>query len=551
MPPYRHMHRYREIVGILLDEGFGNLLDVTGLRRFAPVAGHLGPGRATTESVPVRLRHTLERLGPAFVKLGQAASTRSDVIPEKYIVELRKLQDEVGPISFDQVREVIESEFGVPLEQVFAAFEHAPLASASLGQVHAAKLPDGTRVAVKVQRPGVRAVVEVDLEILLHQAHAVATHSEIGDYYDVVGIADEFASAVRAELDYLNEGSNAERLAGLFEGSETVSFPKVYWEFTTSRVLTLQLFEGIAMNRPDLLDEAGQDRRELARRGIFAYLEQIFAHGFFHADPHPGNLFALPDGRVAFTDFGRVGTIGKVGRDQLADLFLAIVDDDVSAAVDTLVSASGSSGDIDIGDLEREVSRLIAKYYNRSLAQVRIGELISEVLDLVRDHKLSLSSELAVLLATLVVLEGLGQQLDPDFDFVAVTTPFARRIIEERYEPAAVMHSFAQSMRRLSRLSLELPESLARFMRRAGSGEFRLAVHPTGFEPLLKRFEDAANRLAFALVVAAFVIGLSVLLDNTPLPIGFIWIARFAWAAAIGVGSWFFVSSLSARYRRK
>ncbi|HSK47105.1 MAG TPA: AarF/ABC1/UbiB kinase family protein [Coriobacteriia bacterium] len=551
MPPYKHLQRYREIVGVLVDEGLDSVVDAAGLRRFAPVSGRLGGTRKHPEPVPVRLRHTLERLGPAFVKIGQAASTRSDVIPEAFTDELRKLQDEVAPFPFAQVRKVLEAELGAPLSEIFQSFDEEPLASASLGQVHAAVLPDGTEVAVKIQRPGVRDVVECDLDILMRQARFVSQHSELAGRYDVVEISDEFANAVRNELDYMTEASNAERLGSLFVDDETVYFPGVYWEFTTSRVLTLDRIEGVRMNRPDLLDAEGFNRSELARRGIYSYLEQIFSHGFFHADPHPGNLFAMADGRVAFTDFGRIGTIGKVGRDQLADLFLAIVDDDVGLAVDTLVSAAGSPGDIDVQDLEREVSRLITKYYNKSLKEVRVGELISEVLALVRDHHLILPSELAMLLATLVVLEGLGTQLDPDFDFVAVTAPFARRIIDERFEPHSVARTLAQSLRRFSRLATELPESMTRFMRRAGSGEFRIAVYPTGFDPILKRLEEVANRIAFALVVGAFVVGLSMLLDDTPKPDWFLWVARFALAAALGVGSWFFISIMTTRYRRR
>jgi ubiquinone biosynthesis protein len=337
----------------------------------------------------------------------------------------------------------------------------------------------------------------------------------------------------------------------MFAEDDTVAFPRVHWEYTTGRVLTLDRIAGIPFNRSDELDAAEADRPELAKRGIYCYLEQIFVHGFYHADPHPGNLFALPDGRVGFTDFGRCGTISKVGRDQLADLFMAIVDDDSGLAVDTLVTAAGNPGDIDVPELEREVSRLITKYYNKSLNEIRIGDLISEVLDLVRDHHLALNSELAMLLATLVVLEGLGRLLDPAFDFVSVTAPFARKITNERFSPQSVSRSLTQSLRRVLALGQDIPESLVRVLRRAGQGEFRVAVHPIGFDPIVKRFEEATNRLAFALVVAAFVVGLSLLLSRTVLPDWFVWVARIFWAGAVGVGTWYFVSIVAGRFNRK
>ena len=551
MPPYKHLERYRQIVGILADEGLDDLLDITGLRRFQPVHRRLRPEHDSRQPFGVRLRHTLERLGPTFVKVGQVASTRPDLIPEDVILELRKLQDDVAPFPDAEAFALIEAELGGPIDQVFLEFDRTALAAASLGQVYGAKLPDGTPVIVKVQRPNVEHVVAVDLDILLTQARFVAQHSELGARYDVVSITAEFAEAVRGELDYHAEGASAERLRQMFEDDETVVFPKVHWEFSTSRVLTLERLVGLPFNKPDALTAAGMDRPELAKRGIYCYLEQIFVHGFYHADPHPGNLFALEDGRVGFTDFGRCGTISKVGRDQLADLFMAIIDDDVPLAVDTLFTAAGSPGEIDVAELEREVSRLITKYYNKSLNQIRMGELITEVMDLVRNHHLMLSSELAMLMTTLVVLEGLGRLLDPDFDFVAVTAPFARKLTAARLAPGALARTLMQSLRRFANIGQDLPESLTRLLRRAGQGEFRVAVHPTGFEPIMKRLEEATNRLSFALVVAAFVVGLSLILSRTELPNTFIWIARLFWAGALGVGSWFFISALGARYRNK
>jgi len=549
VPAHKHAGRYRQIASILIDEGLESSLDGTGLRRFAPVRSRFHREDETPDTLGVRIRRTLERLGPTFVKLGQAASTRSDIIPEPIILELRRLQDNVAPFAFEQVRAIVESDLGGPILDVFASFEPVPFASASIGQVHDATLQDGTRVAVKVQRPGVRPQVETDIDILLTQARFVRDHTEIGAYYDVVEIGQGFADAIRDELDYIKEAGHAERFSLMFADDETVAFPKIYWEYTTEHVLTMERFDGVPFNRPEELDSVGADRAELAKRGIYCYLEQIFAHGFYHADPHPGNLFALPDGRVAFTDFGRVGSISQVGREQLSDLLLAIIDNDVQLAVDMLVTAAGSPGDLNIADLEREVSRLINKYYNKALREVHIGELISEVLALVRNHHLAMSSELAVLLATLTVLEGLGTQLDPNFDFVAVTAPFARRLAASRFEPRAMFQSATRSFRRNARLMGELPESLARVLNRLGQGELRMAARLTGMDPLLARLEESVNRMSFALVVAAFIIGLSMLLRDTELPEGFIWIARLALLAAVGVGSWFFVSAIIAHYR--
>jgi ubiquinone biosynthesis protein len=551
MSARKHLRRYREIVGVLAGEGLDNALDITGLRRFAPVKGRLAARREGPTTLPVRIRRTLERLGPSFVKLGQAASTRSDIIPEPIILELQKLQDRVEPFAYEKARAIVERELGAPLEQLFASFDVEPLASASLGQVHAATLPDGTRVAVKVQRPDVREQVETDLDIVTTQARTFAGRPEFEERYDVVGIADEFARALHDELDYLTEARNAERLRSLFEGDDSVFFPRVHWEWTTTRVLTLDLVEGIPLNRSERLDEAGIDRAAVARAGIYCYLEQIFSHGFFHADPHPGNLFVLPDGRVGFTDFGRVGTISHVAREQLSDLLIAVVDNDAQLAVDMLYDAAGSPGDIDVSALQREVSQLLAKYCNRALTEMRVGELIREVLALVRNHHLAMSSELALLFATLTVLEGLGMQLDPGFDFVDVVTPFARRIVLERGDPHTVAHAVSVAFRRGGRLMTELPDSLLRVLKRAGQGEFRLTVRPTGFEPLMDRFERATNRVAFALVVSAFVVALALLLQGTGTPPWFVWVARILEFGGLTVASWFFISIFVASYRRR
>lgn len=554
MPAIKHADRYREIARILADEGFGSVADQLGLTRLAPVraaARQLIPGTTLGQSVEVRTRATLERLGPAFVKIGQVLSTRPDLVPDSFIRELSKLQDAVSPMPFSDAEAVVAEEFGMPVDEVFATFDREPLASASIGQVYGATLADGSDVAVKVQRPGIHAKVETDLDIMLTQARFLAEHSEVGTRYNVAAIADEFARAVRDELDYVNEARNTERLGNAFRDDPTVVFPRVHWTHTTPRVLTLERLHGIPMNDPELIDEAGLDRAELARLGITCYLEMIFSYGFYHADPHPGNLFAMPDGRVGFTDFGRVGTLGERSRRQMADLFVAIVDKDDRRAVDVLLEASRSGPDVDPAELQIEISRMIAKYYNQALGDIQMSVLLTEVMDLIRVHGLHLPSEFAVLLSTLAVLEGVGTQLHPEFDFVAVTAPMAREIVAERTEPRNIARTLARSLVTSARVLSDLPDALHRLVTAAGSGDLRMTVRPAGFDPVLARLEALVNRLAFAVVIAAFVLGFAILLQNTEIPGWFVWVARIALLSAAGVGTWFFLAIFIARARRR
>ena len=459
MPPISRSERYRRIVTVLLDEGYGTLVDQLGMRApwIASMRGKHPHGPDAALSPEQRLRRTMERLGPTFAKIGQMLSVRPDLIPASYADELAKLQDEMEPFSFELVREQIEEAFGEPVEALFSEFAEKPLAAASIGQVHLAALPDGTRVAVKVQRPGIREVIEADLDILRTQARRVQGRTDLGRRYDLVGLVDEFARVIHEECDYVHEGENAEVLAKAFQGDETVHFPSVYWDRTAGTVLTLELIEGISFNRLDDLDAHGVNRQEIARRGITCYYEQIFIHGFYHADPHPGNLFALPDGRVAFTDFGRCGYLTDAARNQVADLLVAIIEQDSATAVDVLLEVSGGSADVDIAGLQRDVSTLIAKYYDLELSEVDSRELVIEVMSLIGKRGLTMSSEFALLLTTLATLQALGSAVDPQFHFVDSVKPFAERIVKEQLRPDNVAKGLTSTLRHSFRALQGLP----------------------------------------------------------------------------------------------
>jgi ubiquinone biosynthesis protein len=544
--PAKHLDRYRHIAEVLAEEGLHAVIDASGLAKLAPRRrGRRRPDHHTPEQ---HARTALERLGVTFIKAGQALSTRTDLVPPTLAAELRRLQDEVTPEPFETVRAVVERDLERPLAEAFPVFEPEPFASASIGQVHRAELPDGTAVAVKVQRPGVREQVEVDLDITLTQAKWVAEHvAELADL-DVMGLVGEFADAIRGELDYVREARNAERLWRAFKDDQTVAMPSVYWSHTTSRVLTIELFDGVRMNRTDELDAAGFDRALLAQRGIDAYLRQIFVLGFFHADPHPGNFLALPGNRVAFTDFGRVGTMSRESRERFTDLLWAAVNRDDELATDTFL-ALASSSHIDEAALQKEVARLIGKYHGRELGLIDPTELFGEILGLIRDHRLGVSNDFALAIATLGVLEGVGTMLDPAFDFATSATPFVERAMKERMRPEELFERFVRGWRRSGRFFETLPSTIDRMLRRASRGEIRVAFVPRDYQGLVDQIAELVNRLAFALVVAALVIGASTLLSASRVPSWLRIVGEIGLVGALGVTVWFFWSIISAHYR--
>jgi ubiquinone biosynthesis protein len=544
--PIRHKHlaRYREIAGILIDEGYGYWVGVLGLSRFLRATDRLRRREQRKPGAPIekRMRHVIERLGPTFVKIGQLLSTRPDLIPESWLVELRKLQDDVPPVGFDLIREAVEQELGHPLDEIFEYFDPEPLAAASIGQVHAATLWTGDDVIVKVQRPGIEAVIEMDLDILRTQAMFVETSTAWGKRYSIGAIADEFSRILREELDYIHEGRNAEKFAKNFTGDETVAFPKVYWEVTTRRVITLERFHGIKLNLCDELRSEGFDPKEVARAGTVAYLRMIFMHGFFHADPHPGNLFVLEDGRVAFTDFGRTGSITPRTREQFADLLLSILNRDERDAVDSLLDIGVAGDRVVESALEGEIAQLFARYYDVAIGEIHVGEVVEELMRIMYEHELRVPPEFTLLLTTLAVLDGLGLEMDPGFNFVDVAKPFASQLIRERVSPDNWARTVMRTLRHGNRLMLDLPESISRLLKRVSGGSISVEIQPTGFDKIMAQAQEMVNRLAFSLLVGSFVIGFSMILRTETLPHWFIVLVGIALLAAGFVGAWLFLS---------
>jgi len=534
--------RYREIAGVLARHGLGYLVSVLGLDRFVPF--HRGllrhPRRAEPYTRPEHIRMALEDMGAAFIKLGQILSSRPDLLPPEYQAELGKLQDTAPTVPTDDVREIFAAEFGQPIESFFTSFDPEPLAAASIGQAHAATLRNGTEVVVKIRRPGALEQVEQDLDILEGMAAAAARRWELAERYDVVGLAQEFAQTLRAEVDYIREGRNAERFAQNFADDPSVHIPAVFWDWTTSRVLTLERIRGIKIDDVSELDSAGIDRTTLAEEAAHVILKMVFEDGFFHADPHAGNFFVERNGRLGLIDFGMVGTVDQRTQEQLVALLLAITSQEADRLVDAFLDLGSGQRKVDRELLRRDFEHLLSRYYGRSLGEIALGPLLHDALSVVRRHHLQLPSNLALLVKTVVMHEGLEVRLDPELHLMSLLAPYAERLMLRQYSPVLWARRFRRAGLDMAALGMELPRQLHRLIGDIERGGIEVGMRPEGIEPFVRRFERLGNRIVLAIFVATMVNALALLVTVYRPPgwenwISIILVVGFAAAAGIGL----------------
>ena len=396
-------------------------------------------------------------------------------------------------------------------------FDTTPLAAASIGQVYRAALPDGTPVAVKVQRPGVTETMEIDLEILVDLGRRISAHTQWGKDYDVSALTQEFADVLRAELDYTHEGRSMDRFREAFADDPQIVIPEVFWDHSTSRVLTMSFIDGVPATKLEEGDVEGVDRVGLVEEGVGAYFKQIFDLGFYHADPHAGNLFALPDGGIAFVDFGRTATVSRRNREAVFDMLLAVFDDDPRAATEAVLTMTGMPPEVDVARLEVELGRLLALYRRGQGAGGGLDDLVQRLLALVREHRLHLPTELTVLLTTLGMLDGVAAQLDPGFRMVDAAKPFAKKLLPQQFGPDRIFKATLRSARAYARFFDDLPVQATRVLRRAGEGEFRISVRPAEYNDLMERLQAGFSLLAYALIVSALIIGAAFLVGRVGL----------------------------------
>ncbi|BBN90444.1 putative protein kinase UbiB [Azospira sp. I09] len=563
----RDLGRLHEIASILIRYGFGDTVRRIGLANVLERAGralrwneaenfaHMTP--------PERVRRVLAEMGPTFVKLGQVLATRVDLFEPEWTAEFGKLQDSAPPASWIAIQQQLTEDLGGPPESIFAAFDPEPLAAASIAQVHRARLENGDDVVVKVRRPGIQPIIEADLRWLARLAELAETASPELRIFHPREIVRQFAQSLRDELDFRGECRNAERIAENFLGytdpesiptlqegeavfasaSDIILIPHVYWQWTCERVCVQEFIEGISGRRLQAVDDAGLDRKLLARRGALAVLKMIVEDGLFHADPHPGNVFYLPGNRIAFIDFGMVGRLTDERREQLIRLLLGLVRNDARGVTDVMLEWT-SDGVVDEQVLLLEIQSFVDRYHGVPLKQLRLSSMLSDLAAIPRQHQLVLPRDLSLLIKAFITLEGLGRELDPEFDMAGQSLPLLEKTMREQYSPAALLKRSWRTAGEFLTLLADLPRDISRLLRAARRGRLEIHIDVSNLKRVGDQLDSAANRLVIGIVVAALIIGSSIVMTvpGGPTLLGLPFFGLLGFLGAVAGSTWLLLS---------
>ena len=570
----RDLGRLHEIAAILIRYGFGDMVRRMGMATALERAGRVLMWKRADELAhlepPARVRRALEELGPTFIKLGQLLATRVDLFAPEWIAEFGKLQDSAPAAPYADVLRQFTEDTGAPPEQIFAAFDTEPLAAASIAQVHRARLEDGSEVVVKVRRPGIKPVIETDLRWLMRLAElAESENPELRNFHPQE-VVRQFEQSLHRELDFSTECRNAERIANNFAGytdqdvpspaaagkapdSTTtglpsaplpiIVIPRVYWQWTGERVCVQEYIDGIPGRDLAAVERAGLDRKILARRGAHAVLKMIVEDGYFHADPHPGNVFYLPGNRIAFIDFGMAGRLTEERRDQMIRLMLGLVRNEPARVADVLFDWTGDIA-VDEVSLLLEIQNFVDQYHGIPLKQLSLGAMLNDLVAILREHHISLPADLALLIKAFITLEGMGRELDPDFDMAGEALPILERALRARYTPGALIKRGWRSAGEMLALIADLPHDLSRLLRAARRGRLEIHIDVTHLKHVGNQLDSAANRLTIGIVVAALIIGSSIVMtvSGGPQLLGLPLFGLVGYLGAAAGGVWLLLS---------
>ncbi len=549
---YKNVNRVRQIVNVLLNYGFGKLVDQLHLNRFVPFRkrlktfGQWPPLKGPT--VPERLRMAFAELGPSFIKLAQILSTRPDLITKQFADEFKKLQDRVPPFPTEEATKIIEQETKLPVEKIFVQLDEKPIAAASIAQVYNGTLLDGSKVIIKVQRPDITEQIETDINILSTVAYLMERYIPESVFYNPSGIVEEFSRTVRKELDFTEEARNCVRFRKNFEGSRDVHIPEIFGEFTTQKILVMGRIEGVRIDDIEGITKLGLDRTKLARIGMQAYFKQILEDGFFHADPHAGNIFAMPNGMIGFMDFGIVGRVSPELRETMANTFLALIHRDFDKLIEQYIELGLVPEHVDLDTFRKEfkadLTNFLEPLYGITLKEFNFAEYMDTVTHLAIRHKLKIPSDLLLVNKAMLILENIGRELDPNFNFIAVAEPYASKLVRARIRPSIIFEKTSKNIMEISEFFTHFPKQMKQIIRKVLKDDIHVKMTHVGLEKFIRDMDRSSNRIAFSMIISAILLSSAIMhamgVGPTVYGVSILGLSAFGFALFLGV--WLLIS---------
>jgi ubiquinone biosynthesis protein len=514
----RNVQRLRQIIGVFAKHGYADVIRRLNLGRFLPTRLQGTRNADDAEQAPVRLRKAFEELGPTFVKLGQVLSTRSDLLPQEYLDELTRLQDTVQPIPYEEIKKVLEEELGRDVQNLFAEVMSTPLASASIAQVHEARLKNGQKVILKVQRPGLRKVVETDIALLAFIAKAMERYLPESRIFQPTVIVDEFFNTLSYELDFVIEANNAETIAENLRDFETIVVPKIFHDYSTGRVLCQEKFEGIRLNNVEALDRAQIDKKRVVHEGAKAFFKTVLIDGVFHGDLHGGNLFVLPNSKVGIIDFGMVGRLSRRARRQFGNMVVALLDQDYETLCYLYAELGATDSSIDMDGFQREVKNTLAPYMGLSISKMNIGRILTDSTRIATKYKIKVPGDWMLVFKAILTTEGMGRTLDPDFDMLEIGEEMIGVLLQDQFSPANISKDVLWFIRDTASLMQALPRQLKFMLRQFNDNNFAVEIRTPELEALREQMRSDSKKGAQSVLAAGFIIAAAMSLQYDASP---------------------------------
>lgn len=524
---------------MLLNHGFGDIVERLHLVRYlqwyrrSVLRRRIEPETRLTR--PERIRLAIEELGPTFIKFGQVASTRPDLIPANVIRELCKLQERVPPFPGEEAIAILEDELQEPVGKLFTRFDVEPLAAGSLGQVHTAWHHDGTPLAVKIRRPTVVYEIERDLSLMTELAVLVERHLPEAEIFDPVGLVNQFARSIRREVNFSREARTIDEFRRLFRNDATLFVPRVYWELTTEAVVTMEFVEGLRVTDHAGLLQAGISPREIAANGARIFIKMAFEFGFFHGDPHPGNIRVLPNGVIGLIDYGMVGRLEEEKREQLIDMFVAVNQGDVKGTIDQVMLIGKPHRPIDRPLLQSDLRDFIESYYGIPLERIEVGSLLSDFVNILSIHGIRYPADLMLLIRAIITLEGVGRALDPEFNLAEHLAPAVKRLVRERYNPQRIASRLMNEGKALGEVLHRMPGQVGRTLEKLANDDLRIKLEHRNLDHFVSELERASNRVVIGLVMSALILASALVIRSTGSSALWISIPAFVLSSMLGI----------------